>query len=121
MTQRRLEKMNELLKETIAVLLLQKSKDPRLRQVNITAVKMTADLKRAMVLYSLLGEEEDKAAVQKILNHASGFIRSAVGEHLNLKFTPEIKFEFDRNQEHARHMTELLNSLSRDRAEGETA
>jgi len=44
-----------------------------------------------------------------------------VGENLGLKFTPEIKFEFDRNQEHARHMTELLNSLSRDRAEGETA
>ena len=119
MAQRRLEKMNELLKETIAVLLLQKSKDPRLRQVNVTVVKMTADLRRAVVLYSHLGGDEDRASVQKALDRASGFVRTAVGEKLNLKFTPEIKFEFDRNLEHARHMAELLNNLDRDKAGAE--
>ena len=112
MTQRRLEKMNELLKEAIAVLLLQKSKDPRLRQVNVTAAKMTADLKRAVILYSLLGGDEEKIAVQKALDRAAGFVRTAVGETLGLKYTPEIRFEFDRNLEYAQHMTELLNNLS---------
>jgi len=119
MTQRRLEKMNELLKETVAVLLLQKSKDPRLRRVNVTAAKMTADLKRAVVLYSLLGGEEEKAATQKVLDRAAGFVRAALGEALKLKYTPEIKFEFDRNLEHAQHMTEILNDLSRDQAGAE--
>jgi len=117
MTQRRLEKMSELLKETIALLLIQKSKDPRLRQVNVTKVKMTGDLKRAVIFYSLLGSGEDKTAAQKTLDRASGFVRAAIGENLGLKFTPEIKFEFDRNLEHARYMTELLDSLSRDRNE----
>jgi ribosome-binding factor A len=112
MTQRRLEKMNELLKETVAVLLLQKSKDPRLRRVNITAAKTTADLKRAVVLYSLLGGEEEKAETQKVLDRAAGFVRVALGEALKLKYTPEIKFEFDRNLEYAQHMTEILNGLS---------
>jgi len=119
MTQRRLEKMNELLKETVAVLLLQKSKDPRLRRVNVTAAKMTADLKRAVVLYSLLGGEEEKAATQKVLDRAAGFVRVALGEALKLKYTPEIKFEFDRNLEHAQRMTEILNDLSRDQAGAE--
>ena len=119
MTQRRLEKMNELLKETVAVLLLQKSKDPRLRRVNITAARVTADLKRAVVLYSLLGGEEEKAAIRKVLDRASGFVRVALGEALKLKYTPEIKFEFDRNLEYAQHMTEILNDLSRDEAGAE--
>jgi len=114
MTQRRLEKMNELLKEAIAVLLLQKSKDPRLRLVNVTAARMTADLRRAVVLYSLLGGDGEKEAVRKALDRAAGFVRTAVGETLGLKYTPEIKFEFDRNLEHAQHMTELLNNLRRD-------
>ena len=114
MTKHRLEKMNELLKEAIAVLLLQKSKDPRLRRVNVTTAKMTADLKRAVILYSLLGGNEEKAAVQKALDRAAGFVRTAVGETLGLKYTPEIRFEFDRNLEYAQHMTELLNNLSRD-------
>jgi ribosome-binding factor A len=116
MTQRRLEKMNELLKETIAVLLLQKSKDPRLRRVNVTAVNVTADLKRAVILYSLLGGDEEKAEARKALDRAAGFVRAAVGETLKLKYTPEIKFEFDRNLEYAQHMTEILNSLNRDQA-----
>jgi ribosome-binding factor A len=119
MTQRRLEKMNELLKETVAVLLLQKSKDPRLRRVNVTAVKMTPDLKRAVVLYSLLGGEEEKAAAQKVLDRAAGFVRVALGEALKLKYTPEIKFEFDRNLEYAQHMTEILKDISRDQAGAE--
>ena len=119
MTQHRLEKMNELLKEAIAVLLLQKSKDPRLRRVNVTTAKMTADLKRAVIFYSLLGGDEEKAAVQKALSRAEGFVRTAVGETLGLKYTPEIRFEFDRNLEYAQHMTELLNNLSLSQSEAE--
>jgi len=119
MTQRRLEKVNELLKEAIAVLLLQKSKDPRLRRVNVTKVRMTADLKRAVILYSLMGGDEEKTAVQKALDRAAGFVRTAVGETLGLKYTPEIKFEFDQNLKYAQHMTELLNSLSLDQGGAE--
>ena len=119
MTQRRLEKMNELLKETIALLLLNKSKDPRLRTVNVTMVRMSADLRQALVFYSLLGGDEDKAAARLALDRARGFVRTAVGETLGLKYTPEIKFEFDRNLEYAQHMTEVLNQIGQDQAEAE--
>jgi ribosome-binding factor A len=119
MTRRRLEKMNELLRETVAVLLLQKSKDPRLRRVNVTAAKMTPDLKRAVVLYSFMGGDEEKAVAQKVLGRAAGFVRVALGEALKLKYTPEIKFEFDRNLEYAQHMTEILNDISRDQTGAE--
>ncbi|MDR1920149.1 MAG: 30S ribosome-binding factor RbfA [Candidatus Adiutrix sp.] len=112
MSQRRLEKMNELLKEAIADLLLRKSKDPRLKAVSVTGVKVTADLKKAVVHYSVLGGENEKAAIKKALIKASGFVRAAMGEHLQLKYTPEINFEFDRNLEYAQHMNELLNGLS---------
>lgn len=115
MAQRRLEKMNELLRQTIAALLLTKSKDPRLKMVNVTGVKVTADLKKALVLYSTLVKEEERAGIQKALVKASGFIRAAVGESLSLKYAPEIKFEFDRNLEYAQHMSEILNRISAER------
>ncbi len=111
MSQRRLEKMSELLRETIAELLLRKSKDPRLQSVNVTGVKVTADLKKAVVHYSVFGGEEEKAAVAKALAKAVGFVRAAVGENLRLKYAPEIKFEFDRNLEYAQHINDVLKSL----------
>ena len=121
MSQRRLEKMSELLRETIAELLLRKSKDPRLKDINVTGVKVTADLKKAVVHYSVLGGEEAKAAAAKALAKAAGFVRASVGESLTLKYAPEIKFEFDRNLEYAQHMNELLNSLAGPEAEAEAA
>jgi ribosome-binding factor A len=119
MSQRRLEKMSELLRETIADLLLRKSKDPRLKEVNVTGVKVTADLKKAVVHYSVLGGDEAKAEAKKALDKAAGFVRAAVGENLRLKYSPEIKFEFDRNLEYAQHMNEVLNQLAEDRPDQE--
>ncbi|UQZ90815.1 30S ribosome-binding factor RbfA [Deltaproteobacteria bacterium Smac51] len=111
MSQRRLEKMSELLRETIADLLLRKSKDPRLKQINVTGVKVTADLKKAVVHYSVMGGEEQKEAVRVALAKGSRFVRAALGEALHLKYAPEIKFEFDRNLEYAQHMNDLLTGL----------
>lgn len=115
MSQRRLEKMSELLRETVADLLLRKSKDPRLVDVNVTRVKVTPDLKRAIVFYSVLGGPEVRETTKTALAKASGFVRAAVGEALALKHTPEIVFEFDRNLEYAHHMSELLNHLAGER------
>lgn len=115
MSQRRLEKMSELLRETIADLLLRKSKDPRLKEINVTGVKVTADLKKAVVHYSVLGGDEAKAEARKALGKAAGFVRAAVGESLRLKYAPEIKFEFDRNLEYAQHMNELFSQLTEER------
>ncbi len=115
MSQRRLEKMSELLRETVAGLLLRKSKDPRLADVNVTRVKVTPDLKKAVVYYSVLGGPETRETVKTALAKASGFVRAAVGEALALKHTPEIVFEFDRNLEYAQHMNELLNQLAGER------
>ncbi|MDR2945226.1 MAG: 30S ribosome-binding factor RbfA [Candidatus Adiutrix sp.] len=112
MSQRRLEKMNGLLKETIAGLLLSKSKDPRLKAVNVTGVKVTADLKKAVVFYSVMGSEEEKKAVHAVLVKAAGFVRTAVGDALQLKHSPEIKFEFDRNLEYAQHINDVLKGLA---------
>ncbi len=111
MSQRRLERVRELLKGAVAELLLVKSKDPRLKSVNITAAKVTPDLKKAIILYSVMGDEKERAKVQEALDKASGFVRASLGEHLQMKFSPQVKFEFDKNLAYAQHMNDLLNTI----------
>ncbi len=111
MSQRRLEKMAGLLRETIADLLLRKSKDPRLKMISITGVKVTPDLKTARVFYSVMGGEAEKVEAAAALAKGAGFVRAAVGESLNLKYAPAVKFEFDRNLEYAQHINEVLKSI----------
>ena len=108
MSGRRLERMQDLVRETVSSLLLFKVKDPRTSSVSVTEVRMTADLRQARIYYAIMDDKADRAEVQAGLERAAGFIRREVGRAVQMKFTPEISFEFDRSLEYSRHMDRVL-------------
>jgi ribosome-binding factor A len=112
LTTRRVDRAQDLIKEEVSRLLLFRAKDQRLGQVNVTAVKMSKDLKKAVVYYNLLDNETDREEIARLLERATGFVRREIGKTVNLKFVPEIHFEFDRSIEYARHMEEVLKKIS---------
>ena len=111
MTGRRVHKAQDLIREEVARLLAGKVKDPRISAVSVTGVKMSPDLKRAVVMFSVFDDTMDRENILKGLNRAAGFIQREVGRNLRLKFTPEIRFEFDRSLEYAQHMDQVLNRV----------
>jgi ribosome-binding factor A len=115
---KRLERVNQLIKEEVSVLLQRELKDPRLGFVTVTEVAVTPDLKHAKVYVSVLGPEEQWASTLEALRSARGFVRNWLRRHLDLRTTPEIAFRPDRSMEHAAHIQSLLAEL-RDKAEGE--
>jgi len=111
---KRLERVNQLIKEEISVLLQREVKDPRLGFVTVTEVDVTADLKLAKVYVSVLGPDEQWASSFLALESARGFVWNWLRRHLDLRVTPEIAFRPDRSMEHAAHIQSLLAGL-RDR------
>ncbi len=71
---KRLERVNQLIKEEISMLLQRELKDPRLGFVTVTEVDVTADLKQAKVYVSVLGPEEKWVSSFQALESARGFI-----------------------------------------------
>ena len=59
---KRLERVNQLIKEEISMLLQRELKDPRLGFVTVTEVDTTTDLSTAKVYVSVLGHEEQWAS-----------------------------------------------------------
>ena len=57
MSHRRVQRLNQLLREELATLLRTESKDPRVRTVTITDVETTSDLAQAEVFIRTLGGE----------------------------------------------------------------
>lgn len=108
---KRLERVNQLIKEEISMLVQRQLKDPRLGFVTITGVETSPDLKHAKVFVSVLGPEEQWAASFRALESARGFIWSWLRRHLDLRATPELLFRPDRSMEHAAHIQSLLASL----------
>ena len=108
---KRLERVNQLIKEEISAVLQRHIKDPRLGFVTVTEVDTTADLKLARVYVSVLGPEEQWAKSFKALESARGFVWNWLRKHLDLRVTPQLAFRPDRSMEHAAHIQSLLAGL----------
>ena len=113
---KRLERVNQLIKEEISAVLQRQIKDPRLGFVTVTEVDTTADLKLARVYVSVLGPEEQWAKSFKALESARGFVWNWMRKHLDLRVTPQLAFRPDRSMEHAAHIQSLLAGLRPDDA-----
>ncbi|MBF0622848.1 MAG: 30S ribosome-binding factor RbfA [Magnetococcales bacterium] len=86
-------------------------KDPRLGPlVSITDVEVSRDLHYATLYVSVMQGECDVAV--EALNHASGFIRRALGRRLRARHTPRLRFSKDTGVEYGSHMDKVLASLN---------
>jgi ribosome-binding factor A len=111
---KRLERVNQLIKEEISILIQRELKDPRLGFVTVTEVDVTPDLKQAKVYVSVLGDEAQWVKSFKALQSARGFVWGWLRRHLDLRVTPDILFRPDRSMEHAARMQSLLAGLRPD-------
>ncbi len=109
---RRTERINELLREEISVILFRDIKDPRLSHlVTITAVDVAPDLWYAKVFVSVLGTEEEKKEVMQGLESAAKFMRRELSDRLRLRRIPELMFRRDDSIERGSRILQLLKEI----------
>jgi len=113
---KRLDRVNQLIKEEISLLLQRELKDPRLGFVSVTEVETSKDLRSAKVYISVLGGDDQWKASMAALVSARGFVRNWLRQHLDLRVTPDLDFRPDRSMEHAARIQALLKDL--DKASG---
>ena len=106
----RLQRVSEELREILA-LEIQRLKDPRLGFVTVTGVKVTPDLQKARVFYTVLGEDRDHKATRAALRSARSHLRSTLGHQIRMKVTPELEFEEDVAADQGRRIEEIIAQL----------
>lgn len=113
--QRRIERINQLLKEELARLIRREVKDPRVSSVTITGVDTTEDLRHATVHVRTLGDRIPVAEAIEGLRSAAGYLRGSLGRELHLRRIPEFVWEADRTLERVARIEALLDEV---KAEG---
>jgi len=134
MSQWRLQRVAESIKQEVSRIVDRELRDPRLHAVHtladpngaqdgrahhvelvtITDVEVSADLRHARIYFSVLGDERAVEECREGLTSAAGYIRGALGHRLRLKYTPELSFHYDRSAAHAQHIENLLANLRGD-------
>ncbi len=105
----RTERVNELIRRELVLLIKNETKDPRLQTVVITDVKVTRDLTSAKVFFSV--DEDSQKTVKSLLNKAGGFFRSNLSKSLDLRHTPSLSFIYDTAPNAGAKMEDLLSKL----------
>lgn len=91
---------------------------PALQEVSITVteVRLSPDLKHATCFVEPLGAGVESAPaaghvdeIIKALNAHAKFLRGALGRHIDMRFTPDLKFRHDESFEAAERLNRLLD------------
>lgn len=110
----RAAKLAGTLKKKISKIIQTEIRDPRIGFVTITEVKVSGDLRHVKVYFSVFGNEKEKKSAIIGLKHATGFIRQLIARGIELRYVPEIVFEFDEIYEHELRINELLERIKRE-------
>ena len=101
------------MQQEVARRLREEIKDPRLELLTVTGVQMSPDLTVARVRYLPFAGAEDTAELRNALKDAARRLRGSVGRALGIRVAPELRFEVDRNVQHAARMEEVFRELNR--------
>jgi ribosome-binding factor A len=105
----RTERVNELVKRELVMLLRKEVNDPRLQGVVITDVIASRDLSSARVFFSCA--EDVQKEVSTLLYKASGFFRTRLSRVLDLRHTPTLSFIYDTAPNTGARIEDLLSKL----------
>lgn len=114
----RYDRINEEVKKAISEI-VREMKDPRISPMTtIMSAEVTNDLKQAKVRVSVY-DKDDAVRAESVaaLNRAAGFIRHELGNRIDLRALPQLKFTLDNSIEYSVHIAQILNDLNKDKKE----
>jgi ribosome-binding factor A len=117
----RQRRVQELLVQEISDIVRRDLKDPRVGFLTITDAEVTPDLRHARVYFTVLGDHTQREETEKALKRAAGFIRAEFARRAQMRFVPELRFDYDAALERGTRIHELLEQVRRDERQDDGA
>jgi len=110
----RSDRVGGQVQKLLSAVLQKEIKDPRLKTVVITGVKMTRDLKSARIYFTVNGGGKEKKQAMKAFRSARGYVKRSLAARLGLRYMPDLKFFYDDSFDYGSHIDDILRSLNID-------
>ena len=111
MTSRRVLKVASAIREVVSMAILTDLKDPRVENVTVTYVEVTGDLRDAKVHVSVMGDDKKQQLCLHGLRSSAGFLQQKVGNRVDLRYTPKLKFVLDAGAKNAAEVNRILGEV----------
>src|ERR1700722_13667398 len=111
MGSRRTAKVAEAVREQVATTILFGLKDPRVKNVTVTRVEVSPDLRSAKVYVSVMGDEKMQKLTLRGLESARGFLQAKLAERVQIRYTPVLHFQLDQGIKRSIEASRLLREV----------
>ena len=113
---KRTSRVGDQIMKVVADLLLRKVRDPRVKDVTLTGIEVSKDLRHSRIFFSVMGETKDIQKTQKGLDSARGFIKREIGSRMDIKYIPDIIFKYDPTLEKTEDLEKLFKKINLDKS-----
>ena len=91
--------------------ILAELKDPRVRDVTVTYVEVSPDLRHAKVHVSVMGDETHQNLTLRGLQSAAGFLQAKIAERIDIRYTPKLSFFLDQGVKRSIAVAQILRQV----------
>ncbi|MXP67836.1 30S ribosome-binding factor RbfA [Pantoea sp. Aalb] len=112
----RSQRVAQELQKKISIILQREIKDPRLKMMTVSGVKVSRDLAYAKIFVTFFHDKDNKELVinsLKVLKQASSYIRILIGKMMCLRIVPELSFFHDNSFIEGMKISNLISSLNK--------
>lgn len=112
MENKRVKRLNSLLKEVLSEVIMKEVKDPRLaRLVTVTEVDIAGDLRTAKVSISIIGTDKERRDTIEALESAAGYIAISASKKVVMRYFPSLSFKLDTSVDQQMRINALLEKI----------
>ncbi len=111
MGSRRVLKAAEAIREVVSMAILTEIKDPRVRDVTVTCVELSPDMRAAKVHVSIMGDDKKQQLSLYGLQNSAGFLQSRINDRIDTRYTPRLTFVLDRGVKNSLEVARILKEV----------
>lgn len=111
MSSRRTLKAASAIREVVSLAILTELRDPRIKNVTVTFVEISADMRFAKVHVSIMGTEKEQELCLHGLRRAAGYLQKRVNDRVDTRYTPRLQFVLDKGVKHSFKVAEILKEV----------
>ncbi len=111
MSSRRVLKAAQAIREVVSMAIITDIKDPRVKDVTVTFVEVSGDMRMAKVHVSVMGDETKQNLCLKGLQSSVGYLQKKVGNRIDTRYTPRLRFQLDKGLQNAMSVTRILEEV----------
>lgn len=108
---RRTEKVQEAIRETVAMAILAEVQDPRVKNVTVISCQVSGDLRLARVNVSVMGTESEQNLCIKGLQSCAGFLQTKIAARIKSRYVPHLEFYLDQGVKRSIEVNRILKEV----------